>query len=134
VPDVGFGQACGTQRGRDRPAGSNAFRLGGGDVVAIGAGAHPSQPTVPRGAPSRRELRPFEHHHPGALAEYEPVPGDIERAGGSFGLIIAGAHGSHLGEPGQRDGDDARLGPAGHDHVNLPGPQHPPRDGQRLRT
>ena len=71
---------------------------------------------VDAGATGLGGVAALEHEQAAALTEHEAVAALVERAGGALGLVVAGRHGAHRGEPGHRQRVHAGLGtPDQHD-------------------
>ncbi len=121
VGDVGAGQAGVAERQVHRADAAPALRVRLHDVVAVGGDAGAGQPGVDPGAAGGGVVGPFEDDGAGALAEHEPVAALVPRAGRLLRLVVAGRHGPHGGETGDRQRVDDRFGAAGHDHVGPAG-------------
>src|SRR5690606_8755641 len=97
VHDVCRGHVRVPEGGGDGPGGAATVRFRLHDVVPVGGEAGPGEPGVDAGAAGFGVVGALQHHDRGSLAEHEPVPVLVPRAGGPFRLVVAGGHGPHGG-------------------------------------
>ncbi len=109
-------------------------RVGLHDVVAVRGHPGAGQPGVDVGATGGGVVGSFEHDHTGALTQHEAVAGLVPWPRRPFRVVVAGRHGTHRGEPGDRQRLDDRLGAAGHHDVGASGSDDVQRPGDRLRA
>src|SRR5690606_21974736 len=87
---------------------------------------------VDAGAAGGRVVGPLEDEHTSALTKDETIAGLVPRPRGPLRLVVAGGHGAHRGEAGDRQRVDDRLGAAGHHDVGPAGPDDVHALGDRL--
>src|SRR3954471_21665623 len=113
-------------------AGALPLGVRGDEVVAVGGRAGPGQPGVHAGAAGPGRVAALEHQRCRPLAQHEAVAGLVERPGGALGLVVAGRHRPHRGEPGHRQWVHAGLGPTHQDDVGAVEPQQVQAPADRL--
>src|SRR5206468_7424222 len=88
-----------------------AFRLRGGEVVHVGAGAVTGDLGEDARAARLRVIHVLEQEHHRALAHDEAVASDVERTAGLLRLVVALAGRLDLAERAHRERRDGRLRP-----------------------
>ncbi len=109
-------------------------RLGLGDVVGVRGQPLAQHLAVDPGAARGGVLRGLQDDDAGALTEDEAVPAGVVRTRGLLGLVVALGHRHHVGERGDRQRVDRRLGATGEDHVGTAGADHLDGVPDRLGT
>ncbi len=107
-------------RGRDTAAGRLRLR----DVVAVRGQTLAQHLAVDPGTARGGVLGGLQDDDARALAQYEAVTGLVVRAGGLLGVLVVLGHRHHVGERGDRQRVDRRLGAARDDHVGAAGTDH----------
>ncbi|EGJ77648.1 putative 3-oxoacyl-ACP synthase II [Streptomyces sp. Tu6071] len=98
--------------------------LRGRDVVAVGRDALAQRLRVDRGTALRGVLGGLQDHDTGTLAEHEAVTGRVEGARGALGVLVVLGHRHHVGEGGDGQRVDRRLGAARDDDVGTARTDH----------
>src|SRR5439155_22349457 len=86
-----------------------------GDVIRVGAHSVTEQFGINLGAAFFGVLQLFQQQNAGALADHKAVAVFIERAAGSFRIVVAGGEGAHGGKSADAHGRDRGFAAAG-DH------------------
>ena len=97
-----------------------AFRVRGGKVVGVRGDAVADEFPVNFCAALLGVFQRFQNDNAGAFAHDEAVAVHVVRAGGPLGLVIAGAEGFHVAEPGHARGQDGSFRPAADHDVGIP--------------
>ena len=79
----------------------------------------PGQIAIDARAAGLGVLQFLQRQHGGTFAHDEAVAIGVERTRGVFGIVVAGAQGSHRAEAADADGDDCRFRAAGEHHVGV---------------
>src|SRR5690606_28670814 len=124
VDDVAAGEAGVLHRDAHGPLLPGTGGVGRGDVVGVRAHADAGDLGVDARTARGGVLRALEDDDASALAEDEPVAGDVVGARGAGRVVVAGGQGAHLRERRDRHGVDGRLGAAGDDDVGAAGADH----------